>query len=69
MYVYFTYHDTHLFKVHQLARWLVPVILATWERIAVSGQSRQIVHETPISEMTITAKWVRGMAQAAEHLL
>jgi hypothetical protein len=35
-------------------KWLIPVILATWEakpgRITVSGQPWQIVHEPPISK-------------------
>jgi hypothetical protein len=35
-------------------RWLVPVILATWEaeirRIAAEGQPRQILHKTLISK-------------------
>jgi hypothetical protein len=36
--------------------WFTPIILATWEadigRIAVSGQPRQIVHDTSISKIT-----------------
>jgi hypothetical protein len=47
------------------------VILATWEanirRMAVEGQPRQIVHETPISKIT-TVKWSRGVAHAGPLL-
>jgi hypothetical protein len=37
-------------------QWLTPVILATWEavirRIALPGQSGEIVHEIPFSKIT-----------------
>jgi hypothetical protein len=43
-----------------------------WEtesrRITVQGQPRQIVHKAPISKIT-RVKWIRGVAQEAEHLL
>jgi hypothetical protein len=51
---------------------VTPIILATWEamfrRIAVQGQPRQIVHETPISKIT-RAKWAGDVTQATESLL
>jgi hypothetical protein len=37
-------------------------------RIAVQGQLRQIVHETPISKIT-RAKRTGGITKAVEHLL
>jgi hypothetical protein len=50
----------------------MPVILATWEseirKIAVQGQPRQIVLETPISKIT-RAKWTVGVVQVVECLL
>jgi hypothetical protein len=50
----------------------MPVILAIWKAeirsIAVEGQPRQIVNETPISKIT-RAEWTGGTAQAVEHLL
>jgi hypothetical protein len=46
---------------------VMPIILGTWEaeirRIAVQGQSEQIVCETlPHSKIT-RANWIRGVAQ------
>jgi hypothetical protein len=48
----------------------MPIILVTWEaeikRIAVQGQLRQTVRETPISKIT-RAKLTGGVAQAVQH--
>jgi hypothetical protein len=60
--------------VSWLAGWqrLIPVILDIQEtkirRTAVQGQSKQIVHKTPIPKIT-REKWTGSVAQAAQHLL
>jgi hypothetical protein len=50
----------------------MPIILATWEaeieRITVKGQLRQIVCETPISNIA-RAKLTGGMAKVVEQLV
>jgi hypothetical protein len=53
-------------------QWLSLIILATWEtetgRILVTGQPRQMVHETPICRIT-RAKWTGGVTQVVLCLL
>jgi hypothetical protein len=54
-------------------RWLIPVILATWDAhikriITVGGQPRQEVLKTPISNTT-RAKWTEGMVQVTQCML
>jgi hypothetical protein len=45
-----------------------PSCLGGWDgRIEVGGETRQVVHETPISKIT-RAKWTEGVAQAVEYL-
>jgi hypothetical protein len=49
----------------------MPVILVIWKaeigRIAVRGQPRQIVHETP-SPKTTRAKWTGGVVQMVNNV-
>jgi hypothetical protein len=47
---------------------ILAILEAEIRRIMGQSQSKQIVHETPISKIT-KAKWTGGVAQAVESLL